>query len=71
MTATDVKPPSVSELLPREIVVVPTVNDELVNDPLPMLVSVFVDPLIDLLVNVSVLVRATSPKPQNPFLFKL
>ena len=60
MTATDVRPPRVSELLPREIDVVPTVNELFVSEAFAMFVNVLVEPEIDLLVNVSVLVRATS-----------
>ena len=60
MTATDVRPPRVSELLPREIDVVPTVSELFVSEAFAMFVSVLVEPEIDLLVNVSVLVRATN-----------
>ena len=59
MTATDVRPPRVSELLPREIDVVPTVSELFVSEALAMLVSVLVAPLIDLFVNVSVVARPT------------
>ena len=59
VTATEVKPPSVRLEAPRAIDVVPTVTDEFVRLALAMLVSVFVAPLIDLLVKVSVVARPT------------
>ena len=47
MTATEVNPPKVREVAPKEMLVVPIVNDELVNAEFGMLVSVLVEPLID------------------------
>ena len=52
MTATEVRPPSVSELLPRDIAVVPTVTALFVSELLPILESVLVEPEIDLFVSV-------------------
>ena len=52
MTATDVRPPSVSELLPSEMAVVPIVNELFVSALLGMLANVLVEPDIDLLVKV-------------------
>lgn len=52
VTATEVNPPKVNEVAPRAIAVVPTVTDELVNALFGILVKVFVEPDMDLLVNV-------------------
>ena len=60
VTATEVNPPRVSEVPPRLITVDPMVNDELVRALLGMSVSVFVDPLIDLFVNVCVPVNVAT-----------
>ena len=60
MTVTVVNPAKVRLDAPKAIAVVPTVTDELVRLAFAMLVSVLVAPLIDLLVKVSVVVRATS-----------
>ena len=54
VTATEVNPPSVNEEAPRLIAVVPTVTELFVNAEFGMLVSVFVEPLMDLFVNVCV-----------------
>ena len=51
---TDVKPAKVKDVLPRLIAVDPIVTDEFVRALFGMLVSVFVEPLIDLFVNVCV-----------------
>ena len=60
VTVTVVKPPKVRLDAPKAIAVVPTVTEELVRLALAILVSVLVAPLIDLLVKVSVVLRATS-----------
>ena len=60
MTVTEVKPAGVKVDPPKAIVVVPSVIDEFVNALLGMLVSVLVEPLIDLFVSVSVVARPTS-----------
>ena len=60
MTATDVRPPRVSEVPPKEMAVVPMVTDELVNELLPMLESVLLEPLMVLFVSVCVPVRVTT-----------
>ena len=52
VTATEVKPPKVRLDAPKAIAVVPTVTDEFVRLAFAMLVSVLVEPLIDLLVSV-------------------
>ena len=49
---TVVRPAKVVVVPPKEILVDPMVTDELVRLELPMLVSVLVDPLIDLFVRV-------------------
>ena len=51
---------NVDAVEPKLIEVEPIVILELVNEPLPMFVSVFVEPDIDLFVNVSVVVRPTN-----------
>jgi len=55
----DVKPAIVVLEAPSDIEVEPIVTALFVSDPLPIFVSVFVEPLIDLLVNVSVVALPT------------
>ena len=55
-----VTPVNVVTVAPKATLVDPIVTVELVNAAFPMLVSVLVDPLIDLLVNVSVVARPTN-----------
>ena len=52
-----VTPVNVVTVAPKATLVDPIVTVELVNAAFPMLVSVLVDPLIDLFVNVSVVAR--------------
>jgi len=52
-----VTPENVVTVAPNATEVDPIVTVELVNDEFPMLLKVFVDPLIDLFVNVSVVAR--------------
>jgi hypothetical protein len=56
----NVTPENVVTVAPKATLVDPIVTVELVNAAFPMLVSVLVDPLIDLLVNVSVVARPTN-----------
>ena len=60
MTATEVSPPRVKELLPSEIAVVPTVTELFVSEALPILDSVLLAPLIVLLVSVCVPFKVTT-----------
>ena len=55
-----VTPVNVVTVAPKATLVDPIVTVELVNAAFPMLVSVLVDPLIDLFVNVSVVARPTN-----------
>ena len=59
VTATDVRPPRVRLVAPRLMAVVPTVNELLVRLELAMLLRVLLEPLMVLLVSVSVVSRAT------------
>ena len=56
----NVTPVNVVTVAPKATLVDPIVTVELVNAAFPMLVSVLVDPLIDLFVNVSVVARPTN-----------
>ena len=56
---TEVNPPKVRDVPPKAMLVVPTVTDELVKAEFGRLVSVLVEPLSDLFVSVSVVLRAT------------
>jgi hypothetical protein len=55
-----VTPAKVVTVAPKATLVDPIVTVELVNDEFPMLLKVFVDPLIDLFVSVSVVARPTN-----------
>ena len=57
---TEVRPAGANSVLPREMVLVPSVIDEFVSAEFGMLVKVFDEPDIDLLVRVSVVARPTS-----------
>ena len=59
VTATEVNPANVEAVAPRLIAVEPIVKDELVSALFGIFVNVLVDPLIDLLVNVSVVALPT------------
>jgi hypothetical protein len=52
VTVTDVNPAKVEAVPPNEMLVDPIVTDEFVSAELGMLVSVLVDPLMDLFVSV-------------------
>ena len=60
VTATEVNPANVRLVAPRLIAVEPIVKDEFVSALFGIFVSVLVEPLIDLFVNVSVVARPTS-----------
>ena len=60
VTVTEVRPAGVREVAPKAIVVVPSVIDEFVRALFGMFVSVLDEPLIDLLVRVSVVARPTN-----------
>ena len=57
---TEVRPANVKLVAPRAIEVDPTVTEELVNPLFGMFVNVFVEPDIDLFVNVWVPVRVAT-----------
>ena len=65
---TEVKPAIVVADEPNDIAVLPTVTDELVNEPFPILLNVFDAPLIVLLVNVCVplIVAISISDPKGP-----
>lgn len=60
VTATEVKPPNVRLEAPNEIAVVPTVTAEFVRLAFAMFVRVLLEPLMVLLVSVSVVSRPTN-----------